>query len=157
MVRVPARAFGSVPVPCTSGFYETIFNADAVPSADCQYAVQAPLQTRTQNQQDIFELNLQGGLFDLPAGEARGALGYQQRRNASQFNPDILQSTASFTDQVIGVYPTGSLNKSDVAKDIWAEVVVPVIGGLPFLQKLELDTGWPPLPVQQHRKHRTPT
>lgn len=133
--------FGSTPVPCTSGFYETIFNADAVPSADCQYAVQAPLQTRTQNQQDIFELNFQGGLVDLPAGEARGALGYQQRRNASQFNPDILQSTASFTDQVIGVYPTGYLDKQTVAKDIWAEAVIPVIGGLPFLQKLELDVG----------------
>jgi outer membrane receptor protein involved in Fe transport len=134
-------AFGSVAVPCTSGFYDTIFKADAVPSADCQYAVQAPLQTRTQNQQDIFEVNFQGGVVNLPAGEVRYAAGYQQRRNASQFNPDILQSTASFNDQVIGVYPTGSLNKQTVAKDVWAEVVVPVIGGLPFLQKVELDLG----------------
>src|SRR5690606_13501014 len=63
--------FGSVAVPCTSGYYENIFNGDATPSRDCQYAVEAPLQTRTQNQQDIFELNFQGGLFDLPAGEAR--------------------------------------------------------------------------------------
>ena len=72
-VRARARASARCAVPCTSGFYETIFNGDAVPSADCQYAVQAPLQTRTQNQQDIFELNLQGGLFDLPAGELRAA------------------------------------------------------------------------------------
>jgi len=133
--------FGSVPVKCSSGFYETIFQSDAVPSADCQYAVQAPLQTRTQNQQDIFELNLQGGLFNLPAGEVRGAAGYQQRRNASQFNPDILQSTASFTDQVIGVYPTGYLNQQTVAKDIWAEFLVPIIGDVPFLQKVELELG----------------
>jgi outer membrane receptor protein involved in Fe transport len=133
--------FGSVPVKCTSGFYETIFNGDAVPSADCQYAVQAPLQTRTQNQQDIFELNLQGGLFNLPAGEVRAAAGYQQRRNASQFNPDILQSTASFTDQVIGVYPTGSLRKQTIAKDIWAEVLVPVVSDLPFMKKVELELG----------------
>ena len=109
----PAQALGSVRCrcTCTSGFYDTIFKGDAVPSADCQYAVQAPLQTRTQNQQDIFELNFQGGLFELPAGEVRAAAGYQQRRNASQFNPDILQSTASFTDQVIGVYPTGYLRE----------------------------------------------
>jgi outer membrane receptor protein involved in Fe transport len=133
--------FGSVPVHCTSGFYDTIFKGDAVPSADCQYAVQAPLQTRTQNQQDIFELNLQGGLFNLPAGELRGAAGYQQRRNASQFNPDILQSTASFTDQVIGVYPTGYLREMTIAKDIWAELLVPVIGDLPFLKKFELELG----------------
>jgi iron complex outermembrane recepter protein len=133
--------FGSVPVKCTSGFYDTIFNGDAVPSADCQYAVQAPLQTRTQNQQDIFELNLQGGLFDLPAGELRGAAGYQQRRNASQFNPDILQSTAEFNDQVIGVYPTGYLRAQTVAKDIWAELLVPVLKDLPFLKKFELELG----------------
>jgi len=133
--------FGSVAVPCTSGFYDQIFKGDAVATADCNYAVQAPLQTRTQNQQDIFELNLQGGLFNLPAGELRAAAGYQQRRNASQFNPDILQSTASFTDQVIGVYPTGYLNKQTVAKDIWAEVLVPVVSDLGFLKKIELELG----------------
>jgi iron complex outermembrane recepter protein len=133
--------FGSVPVRCTSGFYDTIFDGDAVPSADCAYAVMAPLQTRTQNQQDIFELNLQGGLFELPAGEVRSAAGYQQRRNASQFNPDILQSTASFTDQVIGVYPTGYLRKQTIAKDVWAEVLVPVLADLPFLKKFELEIG----------------
>jgi outer membrane receptor protein involved in Fe transport len=99
------------------------------------------LQTRTQNQQDIFELNLQGGLFNLPAGELRAAAGYQQRRNASQFNPDILQSTASFTDQVIGVYPTGYLREQTIAKDIWAEVLIPVLGDLPFLKKFELELG----------------
>jgi iron complex outermembrane recepter protein len=133
--------FGSVPVPCTSGFYDTIFRGDTPASEDCNYAVQAPLQTRTQNQQDIFELNLQGGLFDLPAGEVRAAAGYQQRRNASQFNPDILQSTASFTDQVIGVYPTGYLREQTIAKDIWAEVLVPVLKDLPFLKKFELELG----------------
>lgn len=133
--------FGSVAVPCTSGYYENIFNGDATPTRDCQYAVEAPLQTRTQNQQDIFELNFQGGLFDLPAGELRAALGYQQRRNASQFHPDILQSTAVFNDQVIGVYPNGSLQKQEVVKDLWAEVLVPVLKDLPFLKKFELELG----------------
>ncbi|MET0291337.1 MAG: TonB-dependent receptor, partial [Steroidobacteraceae bacterium] len=132
--------FGSVAVPCTSGFYATIFNGDAQASADCRYAAEAPLQTRTQNQQDIGELNLQGGLFELPAGEVRGALGYQYRRNSAQFNPDILQSTASFTDQVIGVYPTGYLNAQVKAKDIYAEALVPVIKDF-VVQKFELEIG----------------
>ena len=133
-------AFGSVAVPCTTGFYETIFNGDAVPSADCQYAAQAALQTRTENQQDIGEVNLQGGLFELPAGEVRAAAGYQYRRNAAQFNPDILQSTASFNDQVIGVYPTGYLNNSTTAKDVYAEVLVPVVNDF-VVQKVELEIG----------------
>ncbi len=132
--------FGSNAVPCTTGFYETIFNGDAVPSADCQYAVQAQLQTRTENQQDIGELNFQGGLFELPAGEVRTALGYQYRRNAAQFIPDILQSTASLNDQVIGVYPTGYLDNSTTAKDIFAELLVPVMKDF-VVQKFELEIG----------------
>ncbi len=98
------------------------------------------MQTRTQNQQDIGELNFQGGLFELPAGEVRAALGYQYRRNASQFNPDILQSTASFTDQVIGVYPTGYLDNSTTAKDVFAEVLVPVLSDF-GVKKFELEIG----------------
>jgi outer membrane receptor protein involved in Fe transport len=133
--------FGSVAVHCTSGFYDTLFKGDAKASADCLYAVNAALQTHTANQQDIGELNFQGGLFNLPAGEVRGAAGYQYRRNASQFTPDILQSTASFTDQVIGVYPTGYLDQETSVKDVYGELLVPVVAGLPFLKKLELDLG----------------
>jgi iron complex outermembrane recepter protein len=132
--------FGSVAVPCTSGFYEMVFNADTPPSDDCKYAVEAPLQTSTMNQQDILELNFQGGLFELPAGEVRAALGYQYRRNSAQFNPDILQSTASFTDQVIGVYPTGYLDEQTKVRDYFAEVLVPVFNDF-VINKFELELG----------------
>jgi outer membrane receptor protein involved in Fe transport len=136
----PSVGFASVPAYCTSGFYETLFNADAPPTDDCTYAVNAPLQTRSQNQQDIGELNLQGGLFELPAGQIRAAAGYQFRRNASQYNPDILQSTASFTDQVIGVYPTGYMDAHTRAEDIYAEFLVPVLQDF-GIKKLELELG----------------
>ena len=132
--------FGSVAVPCTSGFYDTIFKGDARPTEDCLYAVNAPLQTRTENQQDVGEINIQGGLFNLPAGEVRGAAGYEYRRNASQFIPDILQSTASFTDQVIGVYPTGYLNAQTKVNDYYAELLVPVLNNT-FVKKLDLELG----------------
>ncbi|MEJ1960290.1 MAG: hypothetical protein WDO56_01520 [Gammaproteobacteria bacterium] len=77
----------SVPCRCIArpAFYDTLFKGDARPSDDCLYAVQASLQTRTENQQDIVELNFQGGLFNLPAGEVRAATGYQSRRNSAQF------------------------------------------------------------------------
>jgi outer membrane receptor protein involved in Fe transport len=133
--------FGSVPVPCTTGFYDTLLKGDARPSDDCIYAVAAALQTRTENQQDVVEFNTQGGLFNLPAGELRAAAGYQFRRNSAQFNPDILQSTASLNDQVIGVYPTGYLDASTAVKDIYTELLVPVIGGFDWLKRVELDLG----------------
>ncbi len=132
--------FASLPVPCTSGFYEMIFNGDARPTEDCNYAVNAPLQSQAANQQDIVELNFQGGMFSLPAGELRSAFGFQGRRNASQFSPDMLQSTASFTDQVIGLYPTGYLDASTKARDYYGELLVPVLQDF-FVRKLELELG----------------
>jgi iron complex outermembrane recepter protein len=133
--------FGSVAVPCTTGFYDTLFLGDTKPSDDCLYAVQAVLQTRTENQQDVVEFNTQGGLFNLPAGEVRAAAGYQFRRNSAQFNPDILQSTASLNDQVIGVYPTGYLDATTNVHDYYGELLVPIIGGYDWLKRVELDLG----------------
>jgi outer membrane receptor protein involved in Fe transport len=132
--------FGTMPVPCTSGFYETIFNGDAKPSDDCVYAVAAPLQSRTEVQQDIGELNLQGGLFELPAGEVRAAAGYQYRRTAAQYSPDILQSTAEFTDSALGLYPAGYMDSTTKARDVYGELLVPVLKDF-GVRKFELELG----------------
>ncbi|MEO8316043.1 MAG: TonB-dependent receptor, partial [Pseudomonadota bacterium] len=136
-----APGFASLPAPCTTGLYDLLFKGDAKPSDDCIYAMDAPLQARSDNQQDIVELNFEGGLFNLPAGEVRSAMGYQFRRNAAQFHPDILQTTASFTDQVIGLYPTGYLDAEIKANDVYAEFLIPVIADAPFLKKVELEIG----------------
>ncbi len=65
----------------------------------------------------------------------------QFRRNSAQFNPDILQSTASLNDQVIGVYPTGYLDASTNVKDYYGEFLIPVLGGYNWLKRFELDLG----------------
>lgn len=133
--------FGAADVTCTSGFYDTLFGGDAPLSEDCFNAINATLQTRTENQQDIIELNFQGPMFELPAGEVLGAAGYQKRRNSAQFNPDILQSTVSFTDQVIGVYPTGYLDASTSVDDYYFEALIPLLDDQPAFQRLELEIG----------------
>ncbi len=133
--------FGSGDFHCTSGFYDTIFGGDQPMSEDCFNAMNAVLQTKTEMTQDIYELNLQGGLFNLPAGEVRAAAGYQYRQVHGMFNPDILQSQDSFQDQVVGVYPTGYLDASTHVDDYYLELLVPILSDLPFVQKLELETG----------------
>ncbi|HWG29461.1 MAG TPA: TonB-dependent receptor [Steroidobacteraceae bacterium] len=131
----------SVPSHCTSGFYNTIFSGDQAASADCMTAIAAPLQTLTAMQQDIVEANFQGTLFKLPAGDVSAAVGYQYRRDAGLFTPDNMQSTYSFLDQTIGLYPLGTLNNEIASRDGYAELFVPVVSDLPFLQKLSLDVG----------------
>ena len=131
----------SVPTHCTSGFYNTLFLGDQRASADCMTAISAPLQTLTAMQQDIVEANFQGTLFKLPAGEVSAAVGYSYRRDAGQFTPDNIQSTYSFLDQTIGLYPLGTLNNEISTRDGYAELFVPVLSDLPGLKKLSLDIG----------------
>jgi outer membrane receptor protein involved in Fe transport len=133
--------FGAADITCTSGFYDTYFGGEQRPSQDCVDAINARLQSRTQAQQDVIEVNLQGGLYDLPAGELRGAAGFQYRENDGQFYPDILQSQQSFMDQVVGVYPTGYLDATTSVKDYYVEALIPVLKDLPYLQKFEIETG----------------
>lgn len=133
--------FGAGDVTCTSGFYGTFFLGDQPLSNDCYEAVNATLQTRTQNEQNIIELNFQGPVFELPAGEVRVAAGYQSRRNSAQFYPDILQSQVSFTDQVIGVYPTGYLDAETSVDDYYVEGLIPVLQGKRGAERLELEIG----------------
>jgi len=134
-------AFGVGDFTCTSGFYDTFFKGDLPMSEDCYNAINATLQTRASNQQDIIEINLQGSVLELPAGEMRMAAGYQMRDNAAQFVPDILQSQDSFQDQVIGVYPTGYLDASTKVDDWYVEALVPVLSGITGIQQLELELG----------------
>lgn len=133
--------FGAADITCASGFYDTYFRGDAPLSQDCFDAVNATLQTRAQNTQDIVELNFQGGLGELPAGEVLMAAGYQRRENGATFVPDILQSTSSFTDQVVGVYPTGYMDAETSVDDLYLELLVPLLAGKPGIELLELELG----------------
>jgi iron complex outermembrane receptor protein len=133
--------FGTVPVHCTSGFYDTLFAGEVQPSQDCLDAVYAQLQSHSSNRQDVLELNLQGGLFSLPAGEVRTAVGYAYRDNFSEYVPDILESNVSYLDQVVGKYPSSYLDVSQHVQDVYVELLVPVLRDLPLLNKLELELG----------------
>lgn len=141
IVQSVRPTFGAGDFTCETGFYDTLFGGDQPLSQDCFNAVNATLQTRASNQQDIIELNFQGSVMELPAGELRAAVGYQKRDNEAQFVPDILQSQDSFTDQVVGVYPTGYLDASTSVDDYYAEALVPILSDLPFIQMLELELG----------------
>lgn len=133
--------FGAADITCTSGFYDTYFHGDVPLSQDCFEAINATLQTRASNSQSIAELNFQGSLADLPAGDLRMAVGLQRRENSARFVPDILQSTVSFTDQVVGVYPTGYMDASTSVDDIYMEMLVPLVSGRRGFEQLDLELG----------------
>jgi iron complex outermembrane receptor protein len=125
---------------CTSGFYNTLFNNQPL-SKDCQAAITAPLQSMDITKQDVVEYNMAGDLFKLPAGMIKANFGADYRRSSNVFNPDILQSTSSFIDQVVGVYPEPALNVSQDVKEGYGELVVPILAGLPFIKSLTFNPG----------------
>ncbi|HEY4030071.1 MAG TPA: TonB-dependent receptor [Caulobacteraceae bacterium] len=136
----PNANYGNAKVSCTTGFYNTLFNG-AAPSADCLAAVNAPLQSMDITTQDVVEFDTSGDLFQLPAGTVKASLGADYRRDALIFNPDILGSNQSFTDQVVGVYPAAYSNVSQDVKEGYGELSIPILANLPFIKSLTLNPG----------------
>jgi len=132
--------FGASSATCTSGFDP--FDLDQDISQDCIEAISADLQTRAVMKQTVFEFNAQGGLFDIPAGQVRAAIGASHRSNEYTFTNDTLTSQGrSFQDQAIGIYPSGSSAGEIKVNELYGELLIPVVGDLPGIQRLELNIG----------------
>ena len=132
--------FGVATDTCTSGMYNLLFN-NVAPSKDCFNAITAPLQSMNLTKQDQVEVDLQGTLFKLPAGDLKFAAGADYRRDSTLYNPDLLQSYDSFIDQVVGVYPVPYTNVAEDVKEGYGELDIPVLADLPFLKSFSINPG----------------
>jgi len=138
--NAPFGGFGAAGATCTSGFDP--FDVDQEISQDCIEAISADLQNRSVMRQSVFEFNAQGGLLDLPAGTLRAAVGGSYRENEYRFTNDTLTSQGrSFQDQAIGIYPSGSSSGEIKVSELYGELLIPVIGDLPFAESFELNIG----------------
>ena len=138
--QAPNNGFGVAHAHCTSGFYGAIFQGTK-PSQDCINAITATLQGRVLEEQNIVEFDTQGTLFKLPAGDVKLSLGADFRDEYVQYTPDILQSTASFVDQVAGVYPTSYEDAATSAREGYGELLIPVLADLPGVKHFDLEIG----------------
>jgi iron complex outermembrane recepter protein len=130
----PPLFFG---VKCTSGLP---ILEKFTPSQDCIDSIYAKMKHLTELKQDIMEVNLQGEVFDLPAGTLQAAVGASTRENSFRFRPDALLDTHS------QVYPIGLFNTSPTSgetkvKEIYGELLVPVLKDLPGVKEFNLELG----------------
>jgi outer membrane receptor protein involved in Fe transport len=133
--------FGASTGTCTSGLNFFVPPAGGF-SEDCLEAIRADLKNRSTMRQTIAEANIQGGLFELPAGQIRAALGASYRENAYKFDNDTLTTQGrSFEDQALGIYPSGNVNASISVKELYGELLIPVLADVPFIQQLDLELG----------------
>jgi iron complex outermembrane receptor protein len=136
----PGSGFQGATGTCASGVNPF---TNVVWTDDCKNAVRTNLQTENYNEQDIVEANIQGGLFNLPYGQLRFALGADYRQNKIAFHPDG-QSTegTSFLEPVNGLYPQGYTAGSINTKEVYGELLVPLLKDLPLVHELNLELGY---------------
>lgn len=110
-------------------------------SADCEKAVESNLYNATKLEQNTFEMNINGDLMALPAGTLQFSAGLGYRDEDYQFNTDNLLTSESFVETALGLYPTSNTSGRFDTKEIYGELLVPVLGDLPLMQDLNLELG----------------
>lgn len=104
----------------------------------CRRYLVATTSSQTVFEQEVLEANLQGGLFDLPAGEVRFAAGLGWRRSGYAFQPDrLLQQGA-----VVGLPAKGTSGGSTSVKELYVEALVPVLYDAPFAHALDIGAAY---------------
>jgi iron complex outermembrane recepter protein len=131
----PASAFFT----CTSGVNP--FDKNLVVSQDCIEAISVSPVDRNTMKQRIVELTSQGHVMDLPAGEMRAAAGATYRWNGFTFTPDSLVDRRYTQDYSAGAFGSGSLDAEVSVKEVYGELLIPLLKDLPFIRQLELELG----------------
>ena len=134
---------------CEGGFNP--FGESAL-SAACAAYIGRLSKNTTVNEMRVFEVNLQGGLFDLPAGEVRAAVGGTWREQDFRFLADsslsatALLPTASgaLTSQfdIAGFNAGSSLTGNDQVAELYGELLLPLLKDLPLIRNLEANLGY---------------
>jgi iron complex outermembrane receptor protein len=147
-VTNPGAVPGCVPI--------NLFGEGAPSQAAMNFILGASEQ-RVTNTQERFTATAQGSVFELPAGEVMAAVGVEYRKRSlvqtadsistSQINPTGIRgfptslcptaTTCRFGAHATGNY--GTADARDNAKEIYGEVVVPLLRDAPFAKYAELN------------------
>jgi len=111
-------------------------------SQNCVDAITASYTDRTRLQQNIYEATTQGKVFDLPMGELRGALGVTYRKNEFQYLPDATREVNSVVDVPIGTFGQANVVGEAAVKEVYGELLVPLLKNKFLAQNLELELGY---------------
>jgi len=131
----PASKF----VTCTSGLNP--FDPNLQVTQDCIDALISNQVDRDVMKQRVFELNTQGHVANLPAGEMRGALGLSYRDNTYKHSPDSLRERDYIFDTSAGQFAAGVIDESVDVKEIYGELLIPLVRDWRIIKDLELELG----------------
>lgn len=124
---------------CAGGL--NLFGNFPISEACANYIKRDTLNT-TDMKQRIAAATVQGALFDLPAGEVRFAAGASYRYNSFTYDSDDALNQPDGTSDIIGFAVLRDSDGSVKTKELYGELLVPVLKDLPFIQELNLDLGY---------------
>jgi iron complex outermembrane receptor protein len=132
---------------CQSGLNP--WDVNFQPSEDCITALISNEIDRNSMTQRIHELGMQGKLFQVPAGDVRTYIGASYRKNDYAFRPDSIRERDYIGDTSAGAFASGDIDASVNVKEIYGELLVPLLRDLPAFRSFELELGY------RHSKYST--
>ncbi|HWZ64883.1 MAG TPA: TonB-dependent receptor [Steroidobacteraceae bacterium] len=113
-----------------------IFGAGEASQAALAYITHAATAISTNTQRDSTA-NLSGDIFKLPAGEWKGAVGFENRRESAEFAPDDYFTAIPAQQNV-----AGPVSGSYISNEVYAETLVPIFEpsqDIPLLHQVEFE------------------
>ncbi len=104
--------------------------AQFTPDKACLEDISDRMRNVTKLTQDIGEASLQGGLFNLPAGQLRFSAGADWRRNTFRYDPGNV--VTHVLDNPIGLFASNGTTGQTTVKELYGELLVPVIKNLDY-------------------------
>jgi len=104
-------------------------------SAACSALTAPEFINRVAVTQDVLNADIQGTAFELPAGEVKFALGADYRNISFSYKPDAAVQAGDLIPQNIQAPTAGG----SAVREIFGELLVPVVKDLPFAQSINLD------------------
>ena len=148
----PGDGFGAGFMECTSGFQflgsgEEFYHpgtglSTGGPSQDCLAATGATFALNGRLEQTVSEVNIQGTLATMPAGELAFALGASHRENDFRWFAPPISSPNSIFDVPAGQYPRSETVGSIGATDVYGELLVPLVADKAFARNMSLELGY---------------
>ena len=123
---------------CTSGL--PVFT-QFTPSEDCLDIIAARMKGTTTIEQNVFEAFVQGGLFNLPAGEVRTVVGADYRHDRFAFKPDPIMTNSNILSSASGVFDVARADGATWVQEVYGELLLPLMSDVPLVKALNLELG----------------
>jgi len=115
-------------------------------SESCRQLLRRDPVSRQVLEQDAGEINIQGDLFELPAGDLRFAAGLAYRKNSFEYRPDagLVKNPATGVQDILGlgIGSTAPSEGSTKAEEIYAELLIPLLSDMFLVERLDMNLGF---------------